>query len=442
MRTQANHDTVVEVGTLVILLCLATAAAAEDWPEWRGRGRQGIWRETGILDRFPESGLKAIWRTPVHGGYTGPSVSHGRVFLTDYKDGIERALALDEDSGGILWTVEWPASYGRLHYSIGPRATPTVDADRVYVLGALGEMRCLRVTDGSVIWRRDFANDYGAEMPAWGTASAPIVDGNLLIAIVGGRPDAKLVAFDKHSGREVWRALSGEDSEPGYSQPVIVENHGRRVLLVWHAGALAALDPSTGDVFWENPYRIRMNTPIATPVVSGPYVLISAFFQGARLFRLDSGGLLWKASRESETRPDTLHAGVATPVVDGEYIYGICAYGQLRCLRLLTGEQIWESQGVLRERARNASAFIVKHGDRYFFHTDRGELVMGRLKPEGYEEISRTTVIQPTTDPGSRRELAAVNWVHPAFANGHIIVRNDKEVVRFSLRKPSRHEGR
>src|SRR5262249_39216320 len=161
-------------------------------------------------------------------------------------------------------------------YAIGPRATPTVDDDRVYVLGAMGALRCLRVTDGSEMWSKDFVRDFGTVVPGWGMSSAPIVAGQRLIAVVGGKGDAKVVAFDKRSGKELWRALSSTDSEPGYSQPVLIDS-GRTQLIVWHATALESLDPATGKVLWSEPFRVMMNTPIATPVWNAPHLLVSAF---------------------------------------------------------------------------------------------------------------------------------------------------------------------
>jgi outer membrane protein assembly factor BamB len=143
--------------------------------------------------------------------------------------------------------------------------------------------------------------------------------------------------------------------------------------------------------------------------------------------------LIWSSQSISEVKSDKLHALMSQPVIDGDYIYGICALGQLRCLHRATGERVWETQAVTVERVRNASAWIVRNGERVFIFNDRGELIIARLKPSGYEEIARTKVIKPTSTPGGRRELGAVNWSHPAFANRHMVVRNDEEVLRVSL---------
>ncbi|MCS7025092.1 MAG: PQQ-binding-like beta-propeller repeat protein [Bryobacteraceae bacterium] len=408
-----------------LLLALLSLALAEDWPEWRGRGRRGVWREPQLETL---SHTRLAWRAPLGGGFAGPAVAQSMVFVTDYGGGRERALAFDERTGKLLWQVDWPADYQGMGYASGPRATPTVDGDRVYVLGASGELQCLRIKDGSLVWRKNFRSDYQAALPTWGFASAPLVYRNLLIAVVGG-PQAKVIAFEKTTGREQWQALSS-DTEPGYSQPFLVDD---RRLVIWHAGAVTLLDPRTGKLIWEHPFRIHMNTPIATPVADKTHLLVTAFFQGARLLHLDTGALLWRGQSESEVRTDTIHAAMATPVLDGDFIYGICAYGELRCLKRATGERVWETQQVTVERARNATAFIVRNGDRYLFYNDRGELILGELRPQGYREISRVKLLEPTSAGGGRRQLGAVNWVHPAFANGHVVVRNDRELMRFSL---------
>jgi len=205
-------------GRIAVLVLLATVAAhADDWPEIRGKGRLGVWSESGIVEKFPDGGLKVLWRTPIKGGFSGPSVVDGRVFVMDFTEtqrprGTERALALDERTGKILWTREWPADYRGMSYPIGPRATPTVDGDRVYFAGADGKLFCLNAKTGDIIWQKDYVVDYGADRAKWawdwGFSSAPLVDGDRLICLVGGQSDAKVVAFDKITGREIWRALS------------------------------------------------------------------------------------------------------------------------------------------------------------------------------------------------------------------------------------------
>ncbi len=425
-----------------LLPFLALSAFAADWPEWRGAGRAGVWTEDGILDRFPENGLRVRWRAPVKAGYSGPSVSAGRVFLTDFEregvnKGKERAIAFDEKTGRPLWAREWTVNYAGLAYGIGPRATPTVDGERVFVLGAKGMLKALAVRDGAELWSHDFVVEYKALVPGWGMTSAPIVAGPLLIAVVSGEGSAKVVAFDKASGKEVWRALEST-SEPGYSAPILVDAGGRRQLIVWHASAVSALDPGNGEILWQQPFRAHMGLAVATPVVSGRYLFTSSFYTGPMLLELAAdkaaAALVWKGKSESEIQTDGLHALINTPAIDGDYIYGICSYGQLRCLNLRTGERVWETLDATGEKARWATGFLVKHGDRYFLNNDRGDLIVCKLTPEGYREISRTKLIKPTTTQGiGRRSEGAVNWSHPAYAGRHIFARNDEELISASL---------
>ena len=219
---------------LIGFMAAVSPILADDWTEWRGEGRLGVWHESGVVEEMP-SKLKFTWRVPVKTGFSGPAVADGRVFVTDWEedpqsrtmDGTERAIALDEQTGEVLWTREWPTTYRMLmgSYAIGPRATPTVDDDRLYVVGASGMLLCLDVTTGDVIWQKDYRADYNSYVPTWGIASAPLVDGDRLIAIVGGEPGALVVAFDKRTGEELWRAVDVV-GEMGYGQPVIYEAVG------------------------------------------------------------------------------------------------------------------------------------------------------------------------------------------------------------------------
>ena len=202
----------LSVAALMTGVGLATLSA-KDWPQWRGVERLGIWTETGIIESFPDEGLTVKWRQPVNGGYAGPAVADGRVFVLDYSqtpgsrtmDGTERILALSEETGDLLWTHEWPATYRMLMftYATGPRATPTVDGGRVYVTGATGMLFCFNVETGQVIWHKNSVEEYDTNIPVWGTSSAPLIDGDLAIFLLGGEPDALVVAFDKQTGAEV-----------------------------------------------------------------------------------------------------------------------------------------------------------------------------------------------------------------------------------------------
>ena len=281
----------------VVALCAVAGAVtrAADWPEVAGKGRLGVWTETGILEKFPDNGLKILWRTPIRAGYAGPAVASGRVFVLDYMEtqrprGVERALALDEKTGKVLWTQEWQVDYRGISWPVGPRATPTVDGDRVYVVGADGKLFCFDEKTGAILWKKDFAVDYKADRLKWafdwGFASAPIVDGSRLIAMVGGQPDAKVVAFDKMTGKELWRALSSE-TELGVAQPIIITAGGVWQLIIWYPGAVASLDPATGKLYWEQPYKVGGSMTVAIPVQHGSQLFFTTFYDGPLMLALD-----------------------------------------------------------------------------------------------------------------------------------------------------------
>jgi outer membrane protein assembly factor BamB len=443
---------------MTLLLCVTATLCAEDWPEWRGKGRLGIWNETGILEKFPKEGLKFKWRTPIKAGYAGPAVSNGKVFVFDFEvdpeagfvEGEERLVCLDEETGEVLWSYGWEINYRVLmaSYAIGPRATPTVDGKRVYALGATGRLVCVDVDTGMLIWSKDFREDYGTSVPTWGVTGAPLVHEDLLICIVGGVPDARVVAFDKLTGNESWRAIRS-DSEMGYGQPVIFREGGALQLIIWHPTALASLNPESGKVYWELPFEVRSGMTVATPVKSENFILVSQFYGGSLLADLDrtspTATELWKVGGSSE-RPEStagLHALITTPIIQGDYIYGVCSYGQLRCLDLRTGKRVWESDKIT-DIARWAAVFMVRNGDRYFINNDRGELIIAQFSPDGYNEIDRTKLIEPTSNSrygsrGGRRrpQDRIVNWSHPAYANRHIFARNDNEIICASLAKDS-----
>lgn len=422
------------------VLLAAAAPFADDWPEFRGAGRRGLWSETDILDRFPDGGLKVLWRAAVKAGYSGPVVAGGRVFLTDFVHiegprGTERILCLDEKTGKLLWKQEWDASYGPFVNTNGPHATPTVDGDRVYALGTAGTLLAMNAVTGEVLWRKDFVKDLRADFPTYGFSSAPIVDGDRLIALISHTPDAKVFAFDKVTGKEIWRAL-GTEGEIGTSQPLLIDAGGARQLIVWDTNGVTSLNPATGAIYWTQPFRTNaINFAMAQ---SGTRLLVSSFEQGPLMLELiekrPGARVLWKGHGTSEIDSDKLHSSISTPIIDGDYVYGICSYGQLRALDAKTGERIWETQAATVERSRWASGQLVQHGDRVFITNDRGELILARLTPAGYQEISRTPLIKPTSDPRGRfRKLGAVYWSHPAYANKHIYARNDEELIAVTL---------
>ena len=208
---------------LLVLLTL-TAARGDDWPQWAGPQRDGVWRETGIVDKFPAGGPKVEWRNATVGaGYAGPAVANGKVFVPgwvmtpgeklggpfsrDQVKGTELVTALDAKTGAKLWQHSYPVAYS-ISYAAGPRCTPTVDGDRVYALGAMGHLFCLDAASGKPVWAKDFVADYEAKVPVWGFAAHPLVDGDKLICLAGGSDGRLVVALDKLTGKQLWAALS------------------------------------------------------------------------------------------------------------------------------------------------------------------------------------------------------------------------------------------
>ncbi len=439
----------------LLSLVLAAPLAADDWPQWLGPRRDGVWRETGLIETFPAGGPRVLWRTPIGAGYSGPAVVGDRVYITDRKldrgarnpdnpfrrgsiPGSERVLCLNAADGAEIWKHEYPCAY-TVSYPSGPRATPTVDRGRVYTLGAEGHLFCLDAGTGEVIWEKQLTRAYDIETPVWGFAAHPVIDGDRLICLAGG-DGTTVVALDVKTGNERWRALSSR--EPGYCPPVIHEAGGVRQLFVWHPEALESLDPATGKVYWSQPFEVRSGLTIPTPRVLGDALFVTSFYNGPMMLRLDekkpAATLRWKGDSQSEKKTDKLHAIMCTPFLEDGHIYGVCSYGQLRCLKIETGERVWETlapTGADPEnwrRNRWANAFLVKigdEGDRYVLASELGELILAELTPDGYTEIDRAKLLEPTNFAMGRR----VVWSHPAFASRRVFMRNDEEIICVSM---------
>lgn len=423
------------VSGVVVLVCLAAgngdAARADDWPQWGGPQRDLVWRETGIVKTLPGDGvLPRTWSTPIGEGYGGPSVADGRVYVMDRlrDEQLERVLCLDSASGKIIWHHDYEARYS-ISYPAGPRCTPVIDGDRVYVVGAMGHMFCLKTTDGSVVWQKNFVDDYGTQLPTWGMVASPLVDGSQVITLVGG-DNSLVVSFDKESGKERWRAL--QDSSVGYSPPVIFEFGGKRQLIMWHPEAISSLNPENGDTIWQVPYRVRAGLSIATPRKSDNRLFVASFYNGPRMLEIaddgNSASIIWSGASDSEIRTDGVHPIMCTPWFDGQHIYSVCSYGQLRCLDASNGKRLWETLDATG-RGRWWNAFLIPHEDRFFIHNEQGDLIIAQLSPSGYEELSRARLIEPTR-PVQRRMTI---WSHPAFAMKSVFARNDKEIIRVNL---------
>jgi len=418
-------------------LFLASTVLADDWPQWRGPGRDGVWHESGIIERFDGPEIKLRWRAEISGGYSGPTVADGRVYVTDRvtePEEMERVHSFDWKSGNKVWIYAYPCRYGRVTYRTGPRASVTIDEGRTYSLGTVGHLFCLDAATGAVLWSKDLASEYDIDIPQWGIAAAPLVEDDLVIVHVGGRPDASIIAFDKRTGRQRWTAL---DDPVSYSAPIVIDQAGRRVLVCWTGTRVVGLDPSSGELYWEHPFKHRREViGIATPVRHKDRLFVSAFYDGSLMLRLDPERLavekIWHRHGPDERITDSLHSLIVTPYLAGDYVYGVDSYGQLRCLDARTGDRIWEDR-TATSQVRWGTLHMVQNGDRTWMFNDRGELIICRLSPRGFHEISRAKLIKPTL--GQLRRRNGVCWSHPAFAYKHVFARNDEELVAASLAK-------
>ncbi len=415
---------------------------AEDWPHWRGPTRDNVWHEEGLLEKFPSEGPEIVWRTPVAGGYAGPAVSEGSVFLIDFtlagkplgandqrepSHGIERVLCLDEKTGNLRWKHEYPVKY-TFSYSSGPRCTPTVDGNRVYTLGGEGNLFCFDKQSGNILWSKDFRKQYASKTAMWGHASHPLIDGQKLICIVGGE-GSHAVAFDKFTGKELWRSITA--SEQGYCPPTIIEAQGARQLILMRPDALTSVDPETGHEFWSVPYEADAGSIIMTPVFWNDHLFVGGFNHKRLMLRLPSGPpaaeVLWANESKLAFSPISVQ-----PYVEGNTMYGFDQNGELMAIELPSGKRLWKTSApISKRRASCGTAFLVKQADRYWLFNELGELLIAKLSPQGYEEIDRQKVIQPTSVAFGRD----VVWSMPAFANRRVFVRNDKECICVDLAK-------
>ena len=419
---------------LVVLAGCIHDCAADDWPQWRGPNRDGVWNEPGLVEKFADKQLKITWRQPVGSGYSGPTVADGRVYVTDRlvePTQVERVHAFDAKTGKPLWTHAYNCAYEKVGYTAGPRASVSVDDGRAYALGTMGNLYCLAADTGKVLWSKDCNDEYKIRMPIWGIAASPLIDGDRIIVQIGGE-GACLVAFDKRSGQEQWRAL---DDNASYSAPIIIEQAGRRVLVCWTGDNVVGLDPVSGDVRWKHPFKpAKMVINIATPVLEQNRLFFTSFYDGSLMLALKSDQTavdqVWRRSGRDEQHTDSLHSIISTPYLEGDYVYGVDSYGEFRCLDAKTGDRIWESLQPT-PKSRWSTIHMVRNGDRMWMFNERGELAIARLSPKGYEEISRTKLIEPTRVQLPQR--GGVCWSHPAFANKHVFARNDEELACASL---------
>lgn len=416
---------------------LTSTAFSEDWPQWRGVDRDGVWHAEGLVDELPAGQIPLQWSVPVGPGYSGPTVADGRVYVSDRQaEGgkqSERILCFDSTSGKPLWVHEYEATYS-ISYTAGPRASVTIDESKAFSVGAMGHFYCLDAGSGQVLWHRDLNSEYQIALPVWGIAASPLIYGDLVIQQVSGADGACMVAFNKATGEESWKALN---ERAGYSSPILIKQANQDVLVCWTGESLSGLDPATGKIHWSHKMEpVQMPIGIATPSVDDELLYVSSFYDGSLMVRVPkdevSSEVVWRAIGRDEKNTIALHSMIGTPIVQDGYVYGFDSYGEMRCLDALTGKRIWEDLTAV-PTARWSTVHMVREGERVWMFNERGELLITKLAPAGLTILDRAQLIEPTTT--QLRQRGGVCWSHPAFAEKSVFIRNDQRLVKASLAK-------
>jgi outer membrane protein assembly factor BamB len=348
-------------------------------------------------------------------------VARGRVYLTDARlarpKAEERVLCFEEATGKPLWAhayeVRYPDWAFTPHQEAGPCATPSVEAGKVFSLGDNGDVHCLDARTGRVLWAKQLQKDYRVEVLA--CRASPLIDGRLLIVLAGGKPGACVVALDKDTGKEIWKAL---DEPVSNSSPVILTAGGKRQLVVWTGQSATSLDPQTGKPWWREPLVTSNNDAIATPVSQGDLLMVSGL-----MFRLDgdkpAARVLWPDTKAVARR---VLSNTSTPLAQGNCVYAARSSGELVCLAAETGKELWKADTVTGLK-QGASIHLTPQGDGMFLYTNRGELIRARLTAQGYQEVGRFPLLEPVY-PFAGRKVA---WSPPAYADRRVFARDERD---------------
>jgi outer membrane protein assembly factor BamB len=391
-------------------LLVSMPAAAADWPQWLGPARDGVASQDEQLAPWGEDGPREAWRVPGGGGYAGMAIADGRLFTAYARGDEEWAVALDAVSGKELWQVLLGPVFREQAGGPGPRSTPTVDGDRVYVLGAQGYLHALRVADGKSLWSVDYRGRFDAETPQFGFAGSPLIEGDLLVVEVGGGRGKQVAALDKMTGETVWTA---GDDKAGYASPIGLSLDRRRQVVVFGGSGLAGIDLKDGKVLWTYPWRTEYDISAATPVWVAPDRLFisTGYDTGGTLIRLEGN----RASQVWKNRELRNH--FATSISYGGYLYGFDE-STLKCVDLKDGSRVWRQRGFGKGSLIIAGGYLVVLGDK-------GNLVLAEAAPTAYRQVASAQVLQGRC------------WVVPSVAGGRLYVRDDQEIVCLDLRTVS-----
>jgi outer membrane protein assembly factor BamB len=419
---------------------LRTRKVGSDWPRFLGPTGDGKSSETSLKLDWSEKGPAVRWVKDVGEGYSAPVTSRGRLFMFDRHGDRARLTCMNAETGEELWRQEYPTAYEDMYrFSGGPRTTPVVDDDRVYTFGVEGRLRCHRVVDGSLVWEVDTTERFGVVQNFFGVGSTPIVEGDLLIASVGGSPKGSpgiqsgsvagngsgIVAFDKKTGKVRYAVT---DELASYSSPAIVDLGKRRLGLAFMRGGLVGFEPRSGEVDFRFPWRAKKLESVnaSNPVIVGDRVLISeSYGPGSALLRVRPGGyeVLWKDPR----RDAALKTHWATPIHHEGYVYGCSGSGsgdaELRAIELDSGKVAWRQPGLGR-----VTLLLVE--DHLVVLTERGRLLVVLATPEAYRPVADATPVVEGGDP----LIEYPAWNAPVLSHGLLYLRGKTRLACLDLK--------
>lgn len=408
----------MSVSGRLLLLGFVLVAAAADWPQFLGLHRNGTSPETDLAASWPRKGPPLLWEKDVGDGYSGPVVAGDRLILF-YAVGKDDVVdCLDAKTGKEIWKTSYTSGYTDDYgKGDGPRATPLIAGNRVYTLGAAGHLSAFAMSDGKRHWQTVLPEKYEIRKGFFGVATSPLLGGDHLLINVGGKDGAGIVAFDKDTGKEVWKAT---DQQASYSSPVLAKIDGVRHALFFTREGIVSLDPATGKERFSRRWRARIDASVnaAAPVVAGDLVFVSSSYNtGALVLRLKKDGVeeVWKGD-------EILSCHFNTPVAKDGFLYGIDGRQEGRttrlvCVELKTGKLRWAQE-------RYGCASIILANGHLILLTEDGDLVLAEANPDAYKEKARATILKT---PPCRAEIA--------LANGRLYARDGKKLGCWDLRK-------
>jgi len=403
------------VGSAVLVLALGLRAAAQDWPQVLGPGRNGVYGGPALSETWGGTGPRVVWRRQIGQGLSGPVVVQNRVILFHRVSNREVVEAVDAATGTTQWQYAYPTSYrDDFGFDEGPRAVPVVANGAVYTFGAEGQLHVVDLATGAKIWSEDTMRRFGVPKGFFGAAGSPLVEDGRVVANIGGK-NAGIVAFDAKTGKVLWTVTEDGAS---YSSGIGATIAGRRYAVFLTRNGLVGLDPATGQLRFERQWRARQAASVnaATPVVSGDLIFISAEYgPGAGLLRFDGSKLtdVWSSD-------EVLSNHYATSVLSGGHLFGFHGrqeFGQsFRAVELQTGKIRWSQD-------RFGAGSVTLAGNRLLILRENGEMVLAAAAPDAFKPIARAQILPATVR------------AYPAIAGGMLYVRNDDTLVCLDLRK-------